>query len=95
VRPVGASLAEVVVEDLADDRPGLFGVGEEVVQLEHAGIVAASQAALAAERRDTALHADPGAREGGEVLRGADEAHSFLDSDLGLLLCRCWSMGRT
>ena len=48
---VRAGSAEVVVKDLLEDRPGDFGVREEVVQLQHARVVLRPQAARTAERR--------------------------------------------
>jgi len=85
VGPVGTGRPKVVVEDLPEDRPGLLRVGEEVVQLEHAGIVLRPQAAGATEGRDAALDADPRARKGGEVRRGADKGGGLTDS--GLSFC--------
>ena len=79
VRPVRPRPAEVVVEDLAEDRQGALGVGAEVVDLQHPGVVVAPQAALAAERRDAALHADARTSEGGEVTGSADDASGFAD----------------
>ena len=76
----GSRRAEVVVEDLLDHGPGLLGVREEVVQLQRPRVVLAPQPARAAEGRDAAFHADPGAGEGSEVARPADDAGSFSDA---------------
>ena len=54
-------------------------MGAEVVDLQHPGVVVAPQAALAAERRDAALHADARTSEGGEVTGSADDASGFAD----------------
>ena len=70
---VGAGGAEVVVEDLLEDRPRDLGAFEEIPDFEPARVVLRLQAALAAERGDAALDADARAREGGQMLRGADE----------------------
>ena len=47
-------------------------------------VVLAPQPAGAAEGRDAALHADAGAREGGEVASGADEGGGFFDGALSV-----------
>jgi len=69
VRHVRLRFPEVVVEDFPDHGPRRVGVGEEVVQLQHAGVVLAPQPAGAPEGRDAALNGDPRAGKGGEVAR--------------------------
>lgn len=79
VSGVGLRRAEVLVEDLFEDRPRTLGVREEAAQLQLRGIVGIPQASPAAKRRDAAFHADHCAGEGGKIACRADESGGFMD----------------
>jgi len=83
----------VVLEDLADHGSGFLGVRAEVVQLQHALVVADLQVALAAEGRDAALHRDARAREGGEVAGGVDEGNGRAANILDRFHWDCGTIG--
>ena len=72
--------------DQFDDTESMFCVmstlSEEVVNLESARVVFPPQPPRAAEGRNAAFHADARAREGGEILRGADEGGGGADREL-------------
>ena len=62
-------------------------MGQEVVQLQLPGIVAALEAFGASEGRDAAFDTDARARKGGEVPGAADKSGSFVDSVFFLSHC--------
>jgi len=78
-----AGAAKVVVEDFLDHPPGVFGVGEEVAQVEDAGVVTAPEPVGAAKGRDAAFHRDTCAGEGDGPAGAAEGFGGALD---GLLV---------
>ena len=81
MRGIGTGPPEIVVEYLADHRPGGLGMGQEVVQLRACcGSYVLHRPPGPAEGRDAAFHGDAGTGEGSEGARQADEAGGFMNA---------------
>ncbi len=87
VRLVRPRLCEIVVENLPDHGPGLLGVSQEVVQLQHPRVVLAPQAAGAPEGWDAAFHGNAGTGESGEVAGASNEGGCFVNVRAGFFIC--------